>query len=542
MGSISHLRLLPLLLSFIAATAGAQQPIQIPPEEQEAVYLALESINPMLQWRTLYPDDLCLYGPHGVVCELFPDSSGAPTISHVTELNFGYVSDFSSNPPCGPNAILPSSLSSLPFLRKIFFFSCFTGEKTTLSRSFWNLSSSLEEFIVIENPSLSGKLNGNLGNFPQLRRVVISGTEISGNIPGEIGNLRNLEQMVLSRNRLHGEIPTSIGHCAALKILDLSANRIAGRFPAEIGRLTDLVKLDLSANHITGPVPADLSRLHQLELLDLSHNRLTGGVPTALAEMVSLKEVYLSGNPLGGRIPEIWSNLKGILGIGMSCSGLVGNIPSSMGVFLENVCYLSLSNNFLEGELPEQFKQLESSAKEINFENNALRGRIPFSAPFIQRIGGKLKLGGNPKLCLGEELAFFSFSSPAVMACGGSCSPLRTQASDSEQEDAAAAFGLDDPPDPPFVFFRLACFGIAGKSPLRGSLPPLLTDAAESLFGRLRRDSSDVSSMAPADWFRRERRGTDPSVAPRCGALLIPISARIFISSYSSNNQTVLVC
>ncbi|KAH7691534.1 Leucine-rich repeat (LRR) protein associated with apoptosis in muscle tissue protein [Dioscorea alata] len=411
MARVSHLSLLPLLLSLVSASDVPPPSIQIPLPEEEAVYLALESINPTIPWRTLFPDDLCLYGPHGIVCELFPESSSTAAVAavpHVTELNFGYVSDFSSNPSCSLNASFPTSLSALPYLRKLFFFSCFTGEKTTLSRTFSNLSSSLEELVIIENPSLSGKLSGILGDFPQLRRVVISRTGISGNIPDEIGNLRNLEQLVLTGNRLHGAIPTSIGQCLRLKILDLSFNRITGRFPDEIGQLTELVKLDLSSNHLIGPIPAVLASLDLLEFLDLSHNRLTGGVPIALAELVNLREVFLTGNPLGGGIPEIWSKLKGIKGIGMSGLGLVGNIPSSMGVFLENICYLALDNNFLEGELPEQFKKLESSAKEVNFENNLLRGRIPFSAAFIESLGGKLKLAGNPKLCLTEKISLLA--------------------------------------------------------------------------------------------------------------------------------------
>ncbi|XP_039122107.1 receptor like protein 29 [Dioscorea cayenensis subsp. rotundata] len=365
MARVSHLSLLPLLLSLIAASDVPPPSFQIPLPEQEAVYFALEAINPTIPWRTLFPDDLCLYGPHGIVCELFPDSSStaAVAVPHVTELNFGYVSDFSSNPSCALNASFPTSLSALPYLRKLFFFSCFTGEKTTLFEN-------LLESLLLYRRAQQG---------------------ISGNIPDEIGNLRNLEQLVLTGNRLHGAIPTSIGQCLRLKILDLSFNRITGRFPDKIGRLTELVKLDLSSNHLIGPIPAVLTSLDLLEFLDLSHNRFTGGVPIALAELVNLREVYLTGNPLGGGIPEIWSKLKGITGIGMSGLGLVGNIPSSMGVFLENICFLALDNNFLEGELPEQFKKLERSAKEVNFENNLLRGRIPFSAAFIESLGGKLK-------------------------------------------------------------------------------------------------------------------------------------------------------
>ncbi|XP_008789411.1 piriformospora indica-insensitive protein 2 [Phoenix dactylifera] len=397
-----------LLLSLFAASTIAaedQPPLPgLPPSEQEATYLALESIDPETAWRSLFPDDLCLAGPHGVVCDLLPDGT-----LHVTELNFGYLSDFSANPACGPNATLSPVLSSsaasaFPFLRKLFFYNCFTHAKAALPGRELNLPSSLEELVFVQNPSLVGRLSGRIRDLPRLRRLIISSSGISGNIPAEIGKLRSLEQVVLSENRLRGGIPATIGRCRSLKILDLSGNRIGGDLPVEIGRLGELVKLDLSSNLIRGSFPVELGRLQRLEFLDVRHNRLTGGVPTALAEMASMREVYLSGNPMGGRIPEIWEKLGGILGVGMSGLGLVGNIPSTMGVFLENVRYLALDGNFLEGKVPEQFKRLERSAGEINLENNALQGRIPFSAGFVDRLGGKLKLAGNPKLCLGEDL------------------------------------------------------------------------------------------------------------------------------------------
>ncbi|ONK79597.1 uncharacterized protein A4U43_C01F7990 [Asparagus officinalis] len=397
----SNRSLFLILLFLLSAISVAGEDLSLGPAEQEAVYLALESIDPFTDWRSLYPGDLCLYGPHGVVCDVGESSSEL----HVIEINLGFVSDVSSNPNCSQNATLPYSLSALPFLRKIFFYNCFSSSKTIFESSFVkNLSSAMREIVFINNPALVGRISGSIGNFSNLRRLIITNSAVSGSVPIEIGDLQNLSQLVLSGNRLRGPIPASIGSLNQLMILDLSGNRISGGVPTQIGRLSELVKLDLSGNRISGPVPVEIGRLKNVEFLDLSFNKLTGGVPTAIGRMVSLKEVYLSGNALGGQIPEIWETLKGILGIGMSKTGLVGNIPASMGVFLENLCYLGLDGNFLEGELPEQFKRLEATASEINVENNRLRGRIPFSAGFVWRLGGKLKVGGNGNLCLGEEL------------------------------------------------------------------------------------------------------------------------------------------
>ncbi|CAK9172816.1 unnamed protein product [Ilex paraguariensis] len=373
--------------------------------EQESVYQILESINSAIPWRSLYPDDLCISAPHGVVCDYFSENTTA-TIGtpHVTEMSFGYVSDYSPNPPCTPKSTInPLLFSSFPQLRKLLFYKCFT-ETTVTFPDFSTLRSSLEELVFIGNPSLVGSLRGNISNLTALKRLILTGNNVSGEIPDGLGDLVNLEQLSLSRNNFHGEVTLSLEKLKKLKILDLSQNGFEGSAPEPLGSLQQLLKLDLSFNNFSGKIPENLKGLKKLEFLDLSYNGFAQcGVPLFLAEMPSLREVYLSGNLLGGQIPEIWDNLGGILGIGLSEVGLVGNIPSSMGMFLRNLSYLGLDNNKLEGMVPEEFGALES-VNELNLENNNLSGRVPFSAKFVSKVGGKLKLEGNPELCADEGL------------------------------------------------------------------------------------------------------------------------------------------
>ncbi|XP_058101559.1 piriformospora indica-insensitive protein 2-like [Magnolia sinica] len=396
---------LTLVLLFFFHTVSSSsdiQPFLLSPDEQESAYLVLESFNSAIDWRSLFPDDLCLSAPHGVVCDFFPDENEGR--AHITELSFGYISDYSSNPPCGPNPHFTPRISSLPFLRKLFFYKCFTDQNISLPGYFWN-SSSLQELVFMENPSLVGSLDGNISNFDRLQRLVLSGTGISGNIPDSIGELQELEQLVISRSHFSGWIPSTLGKLQKLKILDLSYNRLEGNLPPEIGGIPELLKLDLGFNQIAGEIPNRLVELQRLEFLDLSYNRFGNfGIPLFLSEMPQLKEVYLSGNALGGQIPEIWEKLGGILGIGLSSLGLVGNIPASMGVYLRNVSYLGLDNNMLEGKVPKEFGLLKN-VKEMNLENNRLSGEIPFSANFSAKVGGKLKLEGNLRLCVDSGMS-----------------------------------------------------------------------------------------------------------------------------------------
>ncbi|KAL0435573.1 UNVERIFIED_CONTAM: hypothetical protein Sradi_0265200 [Sesamum radiatum] len=350
------------ITAFISSFVVSQPPLDA--VEQESVYRILESVNSGIPWRSLFPDDLCSSSPHGVVCDYFSDASAAsdgPGTPHVTELSFGYVSDYSPNPPCDSNSTIdPSLLVPLSHLRKLFFYKCFTQTQVPFpdfsSLSSQNRSASLEELVFVENPGLVGSLDGKISNLRSLRRLVLTGSGVSGGISDGFGELVNLEQLTVSRNKLKGRIP-------------------------EI-----------------------LKGLKSLEFLDLSYNSFGSfGVPLFLAEMPSLKEVHLSGNILGGQIPEIWGNLGGIKGIGLSGVGLVGDIPKSMGVHLRNLCYLGLDNNSLQGAVPEEFEDLEF-VSELNLEKNNLSGRLPFSAGFLSKLGGKLKLEGNSDLCIDEAL------------------------------------------------------------------------------------------------------------------------------------------
>ncbi|XP_044492544.1 piriformospora indica-insensitive protein 2 [Mangifera indica] len=386
-----------------------QQPL-LDSLEQDAVYQVLHSINPTIPWRSLFSDDLCSSPPHGVVCGYFIEPTNN-TVSHlqtetfhITELNFGYVSDYTPNPPCTPNSTLsPLIFTSFKYLRKLFFYQCFTETPVSVPDNLpESFGSSLEELVFIENPSLVGSLSGIIASYPHLRRLVFTGNGVYGNVPDEVGELVDLEELTLSRNKLSGGVSFGLAKLKKLRVLDLSQNYFDGNVPDEMGNLTELLKLDLSNNNFSGKIPESFGSLKSLEFLDLSFNRFGNfGVPLFLAEMPRLRELYLSGNLLGGQIPEIWENLRGILGIGFSSMNLVGEIPASMGLHLKNLSYLRLDNNKLEGGVPEEFGVLEF-VSEINLENNNLSGRVPFSAKFSSKVGHKLKLNGNPDLCVGE--------------------------------------------------------------------------------------------------------------------------------------------
>uniref|UniRef100_A0A0R0GVT2 Piriformospora indica-insensitive protein 2 n=1 Tax=Glycine max TaxID=3847 RepID=A0A0R0GVT2_SOYBN len=356
-----------MMFSFVVTSTFFSLSHQQPPldsSEQESLYEVLHSLNPSVPWRTLFPDDLCLSAPHGVVCDFPTQQNETP---HIVELSFGYVSDETPNPPCSPNATLnPLIFTSFPYLS--------------------NSSST----IASTNPSFSSFSPSSLEEL-----LILIGNAFHGEIPFYIGGFLNLEEVTLSRNNLSGEIPSSLGLLRNLKVLDLSGNKFEQCLPHSLGNLSHLLKLDLSFNGFSCRIPESLRGLQSLHFLDLSFNRFGNfGVPLFLREIPTLKEVYLSGNFLSGVIPEIWENLGGVEKLGFSEMGLVGNIPASMGVHLKKLTYLGLDNNKLDGPVP--YGLLEY-ASEINLENNKLSGRVEFSTT---KVGQKVKLAGNTGLCV----------------------------------------------------------------------------------------------------------------------------------------------
>ncbi|KAL4190368.1 hypothetical protein AMTRI_Chr07g75350 [Amborella trichopoda] len=385
---------LSYLLTLISATPDTMP--KLPFMEEEALYNVLEAINPSLEWRTMYPSDLCNSGPHGVLCDLF-NVNGENDL-HVIELSFGFVSEYNPNAPCNNLSTVSPSMASFPFIRKLFFYNCFNNGAISFPDYIWEMQR-LEELIFTENFAIIGELSEKVRNLKSLRRMVLSGTRVSGQIPKGIGELVKLEQLVISRSRFNGEIPKNLGFLRNLRVLDLSFNSLEGPFPEELGFLPELLKLDMGSNKLSGSLPKTLPNLQKLKFMDFSHNFLGFGVPPFLGEMPNLEEIYLSGNPLGGEIPEIFAKLGGILGLGLCNAGLMGKIPASMGIFLKRVNYLGFEGNFLEGEIPKELGFLER-VNEMNLGNNRLSGRVLFSAKFMARIGEKLNLEGNEGLCL----------------------------------------------------------------------------------------------------------------------------------------------
>lgn len=151
----SMITLALLLLSFILTPEN--QP-SIVPLEQNAVYRLLHSLNPTLPWTTLNPDNLCISPPHFILCD---------SQSHIVEI---------TSPPCSPNATLNNPLLFTPFthLRKLSFSKCFNNTLKPI-HPLPSLPPSLQQLILVDNPTILSPLQPFLHNLTSLKKLVLIG-------------------------------------------------------------------------------------------------------------------------------------------------------------------------------------------------------------------------------------------------------------------------------------------------------------------------------------------------------------------------------
>ncbi|KAH0728407.1 hypothetical protein KY284_004272 [Solanum tuberosum] len=111
--------------------------------------------------------------------------------------------------------------------------------------------------------------------------------------------------------------------------------------------------------------------------LDLSYSRLEGTIHpnSSLFQLRHLQTLDLSDNHLEGEIPDVFSNLQMLTHFRLGDNNFTGPFPSSL-VNLTNLQVLRLRNNSLSGPLPE-FKT--NSIQTLDLSRNQLSGPIPQS-------------------------------------------------------------------------------------------------------------------------------------------------------------------
>lgn len=372
---------------------GASTWARTDPSELQAVQAIMTATGN--DWVKSIPD-VCQGRWHGIECA--PGLDG--DVYHVVSISFGALSDDTAFPACSTGATLSPAILSLPHLRSIFFYQCFTSNPQPIPSFLGQLGPTLRSLVLRENGHV-GSIPTELGNLTELRVLDLHGNRLVSTIPKSFQRLQNLQLLDLSHNGLSGLIPEL--KLPKLRILDLGYNALHGQIPEGFGQCGFLLKMDLSRNGLTGPIPNSIGKLANLILLDLSHNSLMGPLPVTLRKMYALKALILNSNSMQESTisNEIFMGLRNLIILVLSDMGLVGPIPDSIG-YLPSLRVLRLDRNKFNGSIPKSFKNLKNIS-ELSISSNQLTGPVPFGKEVAWKLGNKLRLHDNLGLCFDDR-------------------------------------------------------------------------------------------------------------------------------------------
>ncbi|XP_074284265.1 receptor-like protein EIX2 [Silene latifolia] len=243
-----------------------------------------------------------------------------------------------------------------------------------------------------------------MGSMKQLRYLILSSSSIGGLVPYELGNLTNLQVLDLSYNMLlGGKIPTSIGKLSKLQFLNIGFNRMEGTVLSEshFVNLSSLILLDMIETMLTLNLSSDWVPPFQLQDLGADTCKINGEIPPWLQTQKNLLSLYLSNANISGIMPIWFHTMQRLNMVDLSNNNLSGSpiFPihfnlmilsnnSLSGEFLSNgsktgvyreADFLNLSDNLFSGPILEGLTHIMPNLTTLLLSNNHINGQIPNS-------------------------------------------------------------------------------------------------------------------------------------------------------------------
>ncbi|KAK9102920.1 hypothetical protein Sjap_020174 [Stephania japonica] len=263
------------------------------------------------------------------------------------------------------------------------------------------------EYIQLRNNQLMGTLTVEVGKLSNLVELDLSNNHFSGSVPDGLSSINTLKMLKLHGNNFHamphsfhnasnlvtimihenqiqGTIPRSLTNCKNLEILDLGINMMSDAFPCWLGSLPMLRVLSLRSNKFHGPLKCSKTKhgFPSLHFLDLSSNEFSGYLCKEFFEAWKSMRVAISSNE-----SHLWNNVTFHQGYVNLYSDFYESVTVPiinkgqyvlLNKSLEMFKFLDLSNNHLQGEIPEEIGELKALVA-LNLSRNAFIGKIPSS-------------------------------------------------------------------------------------------------------------------------------------------------------------------
>ncbi|CAN6178931.1 unnamed protein product [Urochloa humidicola] len=279
--------------------------------------------------------------------------------------------------------------------------------------------------------------------------------------------------------------------CSGGKVtgLRLSGLELGGTIDVNaLASFPSLRSVSFAGNNFSGPLPA-FHQLKALKSMYLSDNQFSGSIPDGFFGNLShLKKLWLDGNRLNGSIPASITQATSLLELHLDGNALTGELPPAPPPALKSI---NVSNNDLEGVVPEAFRKFDAS----RFAGNEYLCFVPTDAKPCKREqpaaavadGGGGSLSGWIVTVLATLLASVVVMIIVCCACGGGGEPASSS--------RARSLGTEDE-KPPVYMAKQA-------TPQRRSASWLGRRIGSSGFGHRRSASAakvdDLSSRSGGD-------------------------------------------
>nr|GMD72247.1 receptor-like protein 12 [Ipomoea batatas] len=340
----------------------------------------------------------------------YNDKLGGPIPDAFQEMKFLRGMNLSSNYFTGE---IPKSLGNLSHLTSLALnFNLLKEPLPDLLEKLSKRAGKSLQLLWLDGNELFGPLPDISTQFPFLRKLKASYNHLNGSLPSSFRLLPSLEELELACNEITGLFPDSrsLGIESGLRVLDLSQNKIAGSLP-DLAPFSSMQELLLGSNQLRGVLPESIGLLSKLQCLDVSSNSFEGVMNEAhFLKLSKLKLLKLSFNlgmsfnfspdwnppfqldvihftscKLGPNFPKWLQTQSGFSELDISNTGISDTMPNWFWDLCSKVECLDLSNNMIDGELPDLSTKF-GVFPEIDLSHNNFWGPIHSLPPKVKSL------------------------------------------------------------------------------------------------------------------------------------------------------------
>ncbi|KAG4213406.1 hypothetical protein ERO13_A01G054500v2 [Gossypium hirsutum] len=252
----------------------------------------------------------------------------------------------------------------------------------------------LLEKVNISWGPLEGYLPPSIGNLTRLRILDLSRNSLTGRIPFTLGNLRDLQVLDIADNDLSSTLSSSkssflssLENCRFLSYLSFARNPlISGYLPASIGNQSSSLRhFDASSCNISGRIPGDIGKWNLVEYVDFSGNQFSGTIPDRVCvRKNNLRYLSLHENQLEGILPLSLINCSELQVLNVANNNLSDTFPHWLGL-LPKLLVLVLRSNKFHGSIQDSLTNFSfSKLQMVDLSHNDFTGLLP--TEFFQNL------------------------------------------------------------------------------------------------------------------------------------------------------------